>query len=165
MPAEEALFLFKILPGKQVFFIPLSFVEYYQYLKEFPNTLLTKFFGLYKMTWQKKETYFVIMANIFNTPLPIKEQYDLKGSTAGRFIDISGDSLFELALKDLNFSRKIVIGEELKKQFMEQVEKDCTVSLVFDYLLRSVSSGWKSGIFVTIVFWLEFLPSISPPLT
>jgi len=36
-----------------------------------------------------------------------------------------GDHNSDIALKDLNFCKTIKLGEELKKVFIEQLEKDC----------------------------------------
>jgi 1-phosphatidylinositol-4-phosphate 5-kinase len=47
--------------------------DYYYYIKENPSTLITKFFGLHKLIEKDVEgrmigkSYFVIMANVFNT--------------------------------------------------------------------------------------------------
>ena len=51
---------------------------------ENPNTLLAKIYGLHKMKLYKsknkvKKIYFLIMANLFSTPLEIDLRYDLKG--------------------------------------------------------------------------------------
>jgi len=49
-----------------------------------PDTLLAKIFGLHKMKLYKSKQevhkiYFLIMANLFSTPLEIDLRYDLKG--------------------------------------------------------------------------------------
>lgn len=49
-----------------------------------PKTLLAKIYGLHKMKlFRTKNTiqkiYFLIMANLFSTPLEIDLRYDLKG--------------------------------------------------------------------------------------
>ena len=49
------------------------------------------------------------MENIFDTPLLIHEQYDLKGSTIGRLVEIDEYDP-NIALKDQNFKRKINLG-------------------------------------------------------
>lgn len=47
--------------------------DYYYYIKQNPQTLITKFFGLHKLIEKDGEgevigkSYFVIMANVFNT--------------------------------------------------------------------------------------------------
>ena len=49
-----------------------------------PDTLVAKIFGLHKMKLYKSKKeghkiYFLIMANLFSTPLEIDLRYDLKG--------------------------------------------------------------------------------------
>ena len=50
-----------------------AFLDYYYYIKQNPQTLITKFFGLHKLIEKDGEgevigkSYFVIMANVFNT--------------------------------------------------------------------------------------------------
>ena len=47
--------------------------DYYYYIKQNPQTLITKFFGLHKLIEKDgdgeviRKSYFVIMANVFNT--------------------------------------------------------------------------------------------------
>ena len=47
------------------------------------NTLLPHYLGMYRVTVENKETYFVVMENIFGR-LKIHKKYDLKGSTVDR---------------------------------------------------------------------------------
>jgi hypothetical protein len=53
-------------------------------MEKYPNTLIPRFYGLHKLKSINKkdgkanEIYFVVMANLFDSPLPIHEQYDLK---------------------------------------------------------------------------------------
>src|SRR5689334_6475621 len=85
--------------------------------------------GLYKIKKgiNGKEFSFVVMTNVFGDNIEIDEQYDLKGSTVGRHVSVNEDDkdLAEIALKDMNFKRKICLGPERKAQLMEQVERDC----------------------------------------
>ena len=52
--------------------------------------MITKFFGLHKLIEKDQSgeevnrSYFVIMANVFNTKDKIIERYDIKGSWYGR---------------------------------------------------------------------------------
>lgn len=74
---------------------------------------------------------FVVMTNVFDTPLKIHEQYDLKGSTVGRHVDAPDandeeeEADAEVALKDLDFKRRISLGPENKAILLEQLEQDC----------------------------------------
>jgi hypothetical protein len=67
----------------------------------------------------------VVMENVFNSELPVDEQYDLKGSTIDRLVEVEeGTANPAIALKDMNFKRQLKIGGSMKALLMEQVEKD-----------------------------------------
>jgi 1-phosphatidylinositol-4-phosphate 5-kinase len=60
--------------------------DYYDHLVLYPHSLITRFFGLHKIKYNKAlagkvRIYFVIMANVFKTARDIHVRYDLKGST------------------------------------------------------------------------------------
>lgn len=101
-------------------------------MKQNPQSLLSKFFGLHKIiNDKKKETYFVVMSNVFSGPLSIHEQYDLKGSTVNRVIELENydvENMPGIALKDLNFNHKIHLDEDIKAIFLEQLENDTLVT-------------------------------------
>ena len=64
--------------------------SYYEHIVRYPQTLITRFFGLHKIKLKTdggfQRIYFIIMANVFNTTLPIEKRYDLKGSKQGRLV-------------------------------------------------------------------------------
>lgn len=90
---------------------------------------------------------FVVIENVFNADFPLQEQYDLKvinisytfyfslskkfvlqkGSTVDRLVEVEGEMNPSIALKDLNFKRKLHLGPQRKALLMEQVEKDTRV--------------------------------------
>lgn len=47
------------------------------------KTLLPHYLGMYRITVENKETYFVLMESVFGK-LKIHKKYDLKGSTVDR---------------------------------------------------------------------------------
>jgi len=68
------------------------------------------------------------MANLFDTELDIHEQYDLKGSTVNRFVAEKLEFWNpNVAMKDLDFHRRIRIGGLLKSRLLEQIEMDTMV--------------------------------------
>jgi len=65
------------------------------------------------------------MKNLFDGILPIHEQYDLKGSTVGRHVELpDGKDQGDIALKDNDFKRAIKVGIKRKAQLLEQIEND-----------------------------------------
>ncbi|KAF4985849.1 hypothetical protein FDECE_16269 [Fusarium decemcellulare] len=103
--------------------------EYYEHVKENPNTLLSQFYGLHrvKMPYGKK-IHFVVMNNLFPPHRDIHTTFDLKGSTIGR--DYREEDLEKnprATLKDLNWLRRqrsLELGIQKKRLFLEQLQRD-----------------------------------------
>lgn len=103
--------------------------EYYDHVKNNPNTLLSQFYGLHrvKMPYGKK-IHFVVMNNLFPPHRDIHTTFDLKGSTLGR--DYKEEDLAtnpRATLKDLNWLRRqrnLELGINKKRMFLEQLQKD-----------------------------------------
>ena len=55
--------------------------QYVKHLHNYPNSLLVRFYGMYRVTMKSlsKSIYFVIMSSVFYTEKPIHIKYDLKG--------------------------------------------------------------------------------------
>jgi len=64
------------------------------------------------------------MENAFPPEYTMFERYDLKGSTVGRYATTEEKRSDKAILKDLDIRRSIVVGDAMKKQLMEQLEKD-----------------------------------------
>jgi 1-phosphatidylinositol-4-phosphate 5-kinase len=120
--------------------------DYYDHVKENPNTLISQFYGLHRVKMPFKngnrKVYFVVMNNLFPPHRDIHLKYDLKGSTWGRItrIDTKTD-LSQVTLKDLNWLERreqINLGPNKRKQFLDQLEKDVALLKrinVMDYSL------------------------------
>ncbi|KAL6076828.1 Phosphatidylinositol 4-phosphate 5-kinase 1 [Balamuthia mandrillaris] len=123
--SNDGRYIVKTLPMDEFLFFRKILSSYYDYVMANPNTLLTRFFGMHQMRRGREEVNFVVMENLFNSDFPIHEQYDLKGSTIDRLVEVDPDkSDPSIALKDLNFKRKLYLGPKRKALLMEQVEKD-----------------------------------------
>lgn len=80
---------------------------YIQHLHDFPNSLLVRFYGMYRVKMDflsVKTIYFVVMSSVFNTEKPIHVKYDLKGSTVGRVVS-AADCAAGAVQKDLNLQQ------------------------------------------------------------
>ncbi|EGG22863.1 ankyrin repeat-containing protein [Cavenderia fasciculata] len=126
--SNEGRYLIKTIPQNEETVLKTILPSYLQHLTKYPNSLLAKTLGYYSM-FGAKDYRFLVMNNLFYTPLPIHEKYDLKGSTVGRHVEQSaaeddGNLNAEMALKDLDFKRKITIGPGFKAPLMEQIEHD-----------------------------------------
>ncbi|ONM11005.1 RAN GTPase-activating protein 2 [Zea mays] len=78
--------------------------KYYNHVRAYDNTLITKKFGVHRITLKGgRKVRFVVMGNMFCTELRIPRKYDLKGSTQGR--STKKQNINENAtLKDLDLS-------------------------------------------------------------
>jgi ankyrin repeat protein/Ca2+-binding EF-hand superfamily protein len=136
--------LIKSLPIDEHTFLKKNLWKYYRHIRDNPDTLLVRFFGLYRVKSASREVHFVIMANLFDTPLEIHEQYDLKGSTVNRYV---GDKMPfwspNIAMKDLDFHRFIHIGPERKAQFIQQAEIDSIFMETFNICDYSLLVGFN----------------------
>ena len=104
----DSKYLMKTIPESEFEKFKGMLKDYYLYMLEHPNTLLQRFFGLYICIFNDVKMYFVVMNNVFNTPLQIHYKYDLKGSTYKRISrkckEINYDKYdFDIALKDIDF--------------------------------------------------------------
>ncbi|KCV68595.1 hypothetical protein H696_04887 [Fonticula alba] len=99
---------------------------YHSFVRENPDTLLSRFCGLYRVKLAHgRKIYFVVMTNIFPSDRDIHMTFDLKGSLVGRQTPTADGK--QRVLKDLNFLRgghRIYLGPEKAAAFMLQVERD-----------------------------------------
>ena len=87
---SDAKYILKTVSKKESLFLKKILPSYYSHLTNYPDTLITRFYGIHKISFFKKSLstakviYFVIMNNVFVTSKAIAVRYDLKGSTIGR---------------------------------------------------------------------------------
>ncbi|KAA8537330.1 hypothetical protein F0562_026983 [Nyssa sinensis] len=102
---------------------------YYNHVRDFENTLVTKFYGLHcvKLTGAaQKKVRFVIMGNLFCTEYSIHRRFDLKGSSHGRTTDKPEAEIdATTTLKDLDLNFIFRLQEAWFQEFCRQVDKDC----------------------------------------
>ncbi|RMY05816.1 hypothetical protein D0866_15142, partial [Hortaea werneckii] len=103
--------------------------DYYEHVRNNPNTLLSQFYGLHrvKLPYGKK-VHFVVMNNLFPPHRDIHRTFDLKGSTIGRdFHEEDLDKNPRATLKDLNWLRRnlhLEFGPTKKEVFITQMQRD-----------------------------------------
>ena len=99
---------------------------YYNHLKENPETLISRFFGLHQVRWKdsrskSQQRYLVIMNNVFKD-FDVGIRYDLKGSMTGRNYLQQGQDLNYVKTKGIKtalkcndyrkFQKQIILDEE-----------------------------------------------------
>ncbi|XP_004307106.1 PREDICTED: phosphatidylinositol 4-phosphate 5-kinase 6 [Fragaria vesca subsp. vesca] len=102
---------------------------YYNHVRAFENTLVTKFFGLHcvKLTGPtQKKVRFVIMGNLFCSEYSIHRRFDLKGSSLGRSTDKPAAEIdATTTLKDLDLNYIFRLQKVWFQEFCRQVDRDC----------------------------------------
>ncbi|XP_026658227.2 phosphatidylinositol 4-phosphate 5-kinase 6-like [Phoenix dactylifera] len=115
---------------------------YYNHVRKFENTLVTKFFGLHcvKLTGAtQRKVRFVIMGNLFCTEFAVHRRFDLKGSSHGRATTKPESEIDECTtLKDLDLNFIFRLQGPCFQEFQRQIEKDCEfleAERIMDYSL------------------------------
>ena len=115
MTNTESKFLRRILP------------HYFRHCAMNPNTLITKFLGMYrvKLYHLRRNVKFVVMKSVYDTDKHLHQLFDVKGSTTGRDAKPG-----EAVKKDNDVRRTLPDGAfmlepGLRERLRTQVENDC----------------------------------------
>ena len=125
-------YIIKTVTDEEEKFLQKIAYRYYDHMKNNPNSLIVRFFGLHKVRLAREQRYItvVVMENIFHTPDQFKmhERYDLKGSRIGRRSVKKTSKVrreYKGTLKDLDLGdKKIHVGADSKAQLMGQLRRD-----------------------------------------
>eukprot|EP00283_Hemiselmis_rufescens_P002837 CAMPEP_0173422004 /NCGR_PEP_ID=MMETSP1357-20121228/2879_1 /TAXON_ID=77926 /ORGANISM="Hemiselmis rufescens, Strain PCC563" /LENGTH=866 /DNA_ID=CAMNT_0014384977 /DNA_START=148 /DNA_END=2748 /DNA_ORIENTATION=- len=138
--------------------------EYHRYVIDHPDTLLMRILGLFELHHARKTHKLIVVANVFNSSLPIHERFDLKGSTYKRTIGRDRRGTSGIVHKDIDFmqmGRSITLPKGLDEELRRQIVLDSAFlerQHVIDYSLlvgvhrrkrierrSSASGGEKKG--------------------
>ena len=115
MTTTESKFLRRILP------------HYFRHCVQCPDTLITKFFGMYrvKLFHLRRNVKFIIMNSVFDTDKYISSFFDVKGSKLGRDAKPG-----EMVKKDNDIRKTLpeeafVIYDEVRSRMRAQIIADC----------------------------------------
>ena len=141
---DDNKYMIKTLKYKEFELIRLTFLtKYINYLKENPESLICRIYGMYKLKMEKgKNILIIIMRNLIGD---LKDniicQYDLKGSTLNRKSNFDPQIVDKKVMKDLNFDEfeiALLFSENNSKKIREITKKDseflCNLELM-DYSL------------------------------
>jgi len=119
-------YIIKTLPQEEKLLLKHNLLSYCRHMTDNPNSLLTKFLGLYVMDKpDRKKVNFVVMLNVFNTNVKIHETYDLKGSTVNRSVKMrKGVDMCGIARKDNDFNRTINLPPLIRSTIFTQIKID-----------------------------------------
>ncbi|CAH9130708.1 unnamed protein product [Cuscuta epithymum] len=136
--SSDDRFVIKTLRKSELKVLLKMLPSYYKHVKDHENTLITKFFGLHRISFRRgKKVRFVVMGNMFCTELHIHRRYDLKGSSHGRFTN--KDKIDEgTTLKDLDLKFEFHMDKLLREILFRQLSLDCQfleAQQIIDYSL------------------------------
>ncbi|XP_024016980.1 phosphatidylinositol 4-phosphate 5-kinase 4 isoform X2 [Morus notabilis] len=123
-------YMIKTIKKSEVKVLLRMLSAYYNHVRAFENTLVTKFYGLHcvKLMGQpiQKKVRFIIMGNLFCTEYTIHRRFDLKGSVLGRTTDKPETEIDETTiLKDLDLNFMFRLQKSWFQEFCRQIDRDC----------------------------------------
>ena len=125
-------YIVKTVTDEEEKFLQKIAYRYYNHMKNNPNSLIVRFFGMHKVRLAKEQRFItvVVMDNIFYNTEQFKmhERYDLKGSRVGRRSVKKTSKIrreYKGTLKDLDLGdKRIRVGADSKAQLMGQLRRD-----------------------------------------
>lgn len=145
--SADGKYLIKTITRSAAKFLRHILKDYYEHIVLNPDTLVTRFYGYHAIRLKKKsgnvgdKLYFVIMGNVFHTPVALHRRYDLKGSWVGRTSGEVARLDASIALKDndmVKCDEKIRIGAERRNTLLKVIEQDAQFfceHMILDYSL------------------------------
>ncbi|GKV24257.1 hypothetical protein SLEP1_g33889 [Rubroshorea leprosula] len=122
--SHDDKFVIKTLKKSELKVLLKMLPFYHTHVKLHENTLITKFFGLHRITLKgRRKVRFVVMGNMFCTELRIHRRYDLKGSTHGR-ITPKEKIRENTTLKDCDLSYRFHMDKLLQESLFKQLSLD-----------------------------------------
>lgn len=123
--SEDDKFLVKTMRRSECKLLARMLPEYYKHVEVWPNTLITHFYGLHRITPLNGHTVrFVVMTNVFQTELHIHRKFDIKGSTLGRSAYAGPDPDASIILKDLDLDVALELEPQQHNMVMTQISAD-----------------------------------------
>jgi len=115
MTDAESKFLRRILP------------HYFRHCTLNPNTMITKFFGMYrvKLYHLRRNVKFVVMNSVFDTDKPLQSFFDLKGSSLGRDARAGEDVKKDNDVRKNYPDSAFVLRQDARERLKLQLQRDC----------------------------------------
>ncbi|GLI62854.1 hypothetical protein VaNZ11_005582, partial [Volvox africanus] len=137
--SQDERFFLKTMSRAEMSVLLTLLPAYHRHVERHPHTLLCRFLGLHGVTTSGGRKYrFVVMSNIFRTPLQLHRKYDLKGSTLGRTAGRPPSDDPSVIFKDLDLDLRFRLEDGWRDRLLFQLRADCGLlsgSGVMDYSL------------------------------
>ena len=126
--SSDGKYMIKTMTNAESKFLRRMLPHYFRHCVQNPNTLITKFLGMYrvKLYHLRRNVKFVIMNSVYYTDKSLQIFYDLKGSELGRTAKRGED-----VLKDNDLRSKLPEGAfsfhpEVRERVRAQIASDCS---------------------------------------
>jgi len=125
--SSDGKFMIKTMTNAESKFLRRILPHYFRHCCQNPNTMLTKFLGMYrvKLHHLRRNVKFVIMNSVYYTDKYIQSFYDLKGSVTGRVATVGQDVKKDNDLRDMLPDSAIALEPSTRIHVREQLVADC----------------------------------------
>mmetsp|Transcript_18158 Transcript_18158/g.30100 ORF Transcript_18158/g.30100 Transcript_18158/m.30100 type:complete len:872 (+) Transcript_18158:429-3044(+) len=123
----DGKFMIKTMTNAESKFLRRILPHYFRHCSQNPNTMLTKFLGMYrvKLHHLRRNVKFIIMNSVYYTDKTLQTFYDLKGSVTGRDAkpgqDVKKDNDLRRSLPD----GALVMNPMNRSRVRKQLVEDC----------------------------------------
>jgi len=148
--SKDRRFVVKTITRGELKFTRKILKAYYKHFQQNPHSMISRFYGLYKITMpNSKPLRIIVMNNLFDTTLKIPQKFDLKGSIRNRYVpDNESEDSHKGVLKDLNYTQqknKMSVGWTQKQALMQQIKNDCALLTDLNIMDQSLLLGVHTG--------------------
>eukprot|EP00804_Cyclotella_cryptica_P021831 CCRYP_000811-RB/>CCRYP_000811-RB protein AED:0.24 eAED:0.24 QI:184/1/1/1/0.8/0.66/6/1746/1055 len=125
--SKDGKYMIKTMTNAESKFLRRITPHYFRHCALNPNTLITKFLGMYrvKLYHLRRNVKFVVMKSVYDTDKHLHQVFDVKGSSTGRDAKpgeaVKKDNDVRRSLPDGAF----VLEDGLRDRLRMQVERDC----------------------------------------
>jgi len=125
--SSDGKFMIKTMTNAESKFLRRILPHYFRHCCQNPNTMLTKFLGMYrvKLYHLRRNVKFVIMNSVYYTEKPLHSFFDLKGSVTGRAAKPGQDVKKDNDLRDNLPQEAIALEPYTRRRLREQLVADC----------------------------------------
>ncbi|XP_064943549.1 phosphatidylinositol 4-phosphate 5-kinase 1-like [Musa acuminata AAA Group] len=124
---QDDRFMIKTVKKSEVKVLIRMLPSYYQHVRQYENSLVTKFYGVHCVKpIGGPKVRFIVMGNLFCSEYHIHRRFDLKGSSYGRTTDKAEKEIDDMTtLKDLDLNYVFRLHNSWYLELLEQIKRDC----------------------------------------
>jgi len=125
--SRDGKFMIKTMTNAESKFLRRILPHYFRHCSQNPNTLITKFLGMYrvKLYHLRRNVKFVIMNSVYYTDKFLQLFYDLKGSVTGRMAKPHQDVKKDNDLRKVLPDGAIILYPAVRSAVRKQLVADC----------------------------------------